>query len=218
MSSMDTFKSWSGYNMLDSFMHPERGYDDASKEYEKSWREAQGYGQPYNQHGMDEYGRLSGATGKLLDPAALQAEWMKSYETSPYAQDELKRSKDVGLDAASSMGLGASSAGLENIQRTGSHIVNADRQQYLNDLMNKYTLGTGLSQNIYGTGANTAQWLGQGAMRQGDRMGEARYGAATAPGALFGNIAGTAAGYAVGGPIGGALANKYIGSYQPWGG
>lgn len=216
MSLWDTYKGASGYNMLDSFLHPERGYEAGNEELNKAWNEARGYMQPFQQAGTNEIGRLHDATGRLLDPATLQNEWAKGYEMSPYAKDELMRSQNLGLDAASSMGLNGSSAALENTQRTGSSIMNADRQKYLDSLMQKYLLGVQSSQNIFGTGAGVGTSLGQGALQTGENRAQMRYGAANAPGEMFGHLLGagaSAAGtYATGMP----MSNPATSRYQPW--
>jgi hypothetical protein len=111
---------------------------------------------PYIDRGNQAGGQLSSALSQLLDPASLQAEWMKSYQTSPYAQNLLGQSREQGLDAASSMGLLGSSAALQNIENTGGQIVAGDQQQYLNNLMQKYMAGLGLGENLYGTGYGAA--------------------------------------------------------------
>lgn len=94
------------------------------------------------QKAEDAYGQSQGVINRLLDPAALQNEWAQGYETSPYAKQLMGQAQTSGLDAASAMGLGGSSAALGNIQNSATNLMNADRQQYLNDLMGKYQLGS----------------------------------------------------------------------------
>lgn len=132
----------------------------------------------------------------LSDPASLQDTWSSGYEESPYAHQLEVGAFDRGLNAAGSMGLGGSSAALSNIQDESSHIMQSDRQQYMNDMMQKYMAAMGLSQNMAGTTMNQGgteaglsfgrsnaapnflmQWLNSGA--------EATLGAATG-GASFG--------------------------------
>lgn len=182
----------SGKGMLDSFLHPERGYADAARESRRGFEEAKGYQLPFMQHGLDQYGRLNDATGKLMDPMALQNEWSKGYETSPYAKQLLEANTGQGLDAASSMGLMGSSAALGNIQKGAGDIVSQDRKQYMEDLMNKYLSGIGLGQNLYGIGAGTAGNLGNQAVQQGNNQAEMAFGRRNARGNLFGNLLGTA--------------------------
>lgn len=177
-----------GFNMIDSFMNPQRGYEAAADEARKAWEEAQNYGRPYWQNGLDQTGRLTGAEDALLDPGALEAKWMQDYETSPYAKQLLEQNKNSGLDAASSMGLMGSSAALNNIQQGAGKIVNADRQQYINDLMQKYMTGIGIGQNIYGAGAGIGGDLMRGALSTGSDLGNAAYGAKNAPGQMFNNL------------------------------
>ena len=56
------------FGMANSFFNPQQGYEDADEQLKKSWNEAKGYQQPFQQAGANEIGRLTDATGKLLDP------------------------------------------------------------------------------------------------------------------------------------------------------
>jgi hypothetical protein len=179
--------------MIDSFLHPERGYEAAGNEIGKSWNEAKGYLQPYNQYGMNQMGRLNRAENSLLDPSKLLAKWMAGYETSPYAQQLQEQASQAGLDSASQQGLLGSSAALSNVQNTSSQIMNADRQNYLKDLMEKYMAGIGLGKDIFNTGANAGSQLNQGALHTGENMAQAELGRLNAPGEMFGKMLGTGA-------------------------
>jgi hypothetical protein len=190
---MSFFDPFGVGGMIDNFMHPERGYEAAERASREGYNEAQGYMNPYNQYGRDQYGRLMDAQGKLMDPAALEAEWAKKYETSPYAKRMLGMNTQQGLEAASSMGLMGSSGALQNIQQGAGDIVARDRQQYMNDLMQKYMSGIGIGQNIYGIGANTANNQANLAFQQGNNQAGLEYGRTNAPGQLFGNLAGMGA-------------------------
>lgn len=175
-------------NAIDSFLHPEEGYKDAAKKMEEAWRQAQGFQEPYRQGGLDQMGRLNSAENSLLDPSALLSKWMGSYQESPYAQKSMQNAKESGLGAASSMGLMGSSAAVNNIQNSSSDIMNADRQQYLNDMMQKYMAGIGIGQNMYGIGASTAGNMGNQAIGVGENLGQAAYGAKNAPGDMLKNM------------------------------
>lgn len=193
MSLWDSFKGLSGFNMVNSFLNPQNGYKDAQKETQKGWNQAQDYQKPYWQHGLDQYGNLNNAENSLMNPGELESKWSSGYETSPYAKDMLERNKNAGLDAASSMGLNGSSAALGNIQTGAGQIVNQDRQQYMNDLMQKYMQGIGIGQNIYGQGAATGGNLGNQAFNQGQNMAGLKYNETNAPGDMFGKLLGTGA-------------------------
>lgn len=179
-----------GGNMIDSFLNPERGYEAAGQQMEKYYKDAQGNLQPYNQNGMDQYGRLNDQANQLNDPAALQAKWAQGYEMSPQAQQMLSQSKESGMGAASSMGLMGSSAALGNIQNSAGNIMQNDRQNYMNDLMQKYLASVGIGQNLYGTGANAAGGMANNAMQQGQNMGQSAYGQMNAGGDAFGKLLG----------------------------
>src|SRR4029078_121099 len=165
-------------NAIDSFLHPEAGYKAAGDEMQKAWQQAQqfqqqslqrqeqglnqslGYQQPFQTAGTAQLPILNNAESQLLNPSDLLAKWMQSYSMSPFAQTSMSNAKNAGLEAASSMGLMCSSPALKNIQQSSADIMNADRQQFLNDLMQKYMTGIGIGQNIYGIGGQTAGNMG----------------------------------------------------------
>lgn len=199
--------------MLHSFFNPDEAYRKAQEANQAGWDQAQGFEKPFWQHGLDQYGNLMGAEGALMDPAKLESQWAQGYETSPYAKQMLAQNQSSGLDAASSMGLMGSSGALQNIQTGAGNIVNQDRQQYMNDLMQKYLQGIGIGQNIYNTGAQMGSQLGQQAQRFGENQAGLKYGEYAAPGQQFGNILGMGvdalANYFGGGMFGGS------GNYAP---
>ena len=188
--------------MIRSFFHPEDAYKGAQDYINRGYDESRGYQLPYFQQGQDEYGHLHDAINALLNPGELENKWASQYETSPYARDLLAANREEGLQDASSMGLMGSSAALGNIQRGAGQIVSADRRQFLEDLMNKYLQGIGLSQNLYGTGASVGQNLAKGAYEHGQDVGSLEFNRRRAPGELFGNLAGSGAAFALGGPQG----------------
>jgi hypothetical protein len=199
MGSLDRLKNISGYNMLHSFLHPEDAYQSAEDEANRGWNEAKGYQQPYWEHGNEQYGGLNEARQRLMNPADLENEWTKGYETSPYARQLLQQNQGAGLDAASSMGLNGSSAALANIQSGAGLIQNEDRRKYLQDLMDKYIHGIGLGQNLYNTGAQTGANLGQQAIGHGNDISSLEFNKRRAPGQLFGQALGAGLNYAAGG-------------------
>jgi hypothetical protein len=139
---------------------------------DKYYQEGKGYTQPY----MDA----------LMDPQGLQNKWTQGYETSPYAKQAMDMASQSGLNAASSMGLMGSTPALQAIQGGASNIAMADRQNYLNDLMNKYQMGAGMATNAQGN-----------AMHMGDAMGGLKFGERQAGSNMIGqglNFAGNLAG------------------------
>ncbi|MFB1501507.1 hypothetical protein [Thiocapsa sp. N5-Cardenillas] len=177
---------------LSSFLHPDRGYKAAGDQMQQFYNQAQGYQQPYNQQGQAAGQNLNTAQQALMDPVALQDQWSNAYQTSDYAKNLQAQAQQGGLDAASSMGLMGSTPALQAIQGGTAQIGNADRQQYLNDLMQKYQAGIGVNQNMYGIGAQSAGQMGQNAMNQGQNMGAAAFGQQNAPGNMLANLFGAA--------------------------
>lgn len=160
------------FNVFD----PGKGYRSATGEIKKGYKEAQGYLKPYNQAGMDQIGRLTGAQDKLMNPGSLQNEWAEGYSTSPYAKQLQSEAMNAGLEGAGSMGLLGSSAALNTLQQGSSNIMQKDREKYMNDLMQKYLAGLGIGQNMYNTGANVGGQLGQNAMTQGQNLAGLSFG------------------------------------------
>lgn len=197
---------------LSSFLNPGKGYQKGQEQLDKYYNNAQGNLQPYNQNGQDQYGNLSEYIQNLMDPEGLQNKWAQGYSESPAAKQAEMMAQEHGLNAASSMGLMGSNTALNAIQSGTSQIGMEDRQKYLDDLMQKYMSGAGLSQGIYGQGANAASGMSNNDMNMGQNSANMSYGEQNAGGSLFGKLLGGAAGLAggaLGGPIGGALATRW---------
>lgn len=179
-------------SMLSSFFHPERSYKEAERAAQEAWLQAQGFQKPFMEHGLEQYDPLNKARANLLNPVELEGQWSDAYKTSPEAMNALRENRTQGLESAGSMGLMGSSAALKNIQQGAGDIVSKDRQQFLNNLMQKYLAGIGLGENLYGTGANAGANLGQQALGHGDTMAGLQFGRYAAPGKLFGQMGGLA--------------------------
>lgn len=214
------------FDMFESFSNPDEGYEKAQEQLDKYYQEGQGYLKPYNEFGRNAYGDYSNAMKRLLDPAALQAEWMKGYSESPTAKYTEGLAQQHGLDAASSLGLMGSNTALNAIQGGTTRIGLEDRDNYLNSLIQKYLAGANIAGNIFNTGANAANSMSSNAMNMGQNSAQMAYNKQNAPGQLFSGLLGTGfglAGSALGGPIGGALASGLaqkmgwspVGSYTP---
>ncbi len=199
-------------NWLSSFLHPEKGYEKGQEQLDKYYGQAQGALSPYNQQGQEQYGNLNDIIKNLMDPTELNKKWINSYSESPQALQDEKMAQDHGLNAASSMGLMGSNTALNATQAGTTQIGLNDRQNYLNDMMEKYKNAAGLSQGIYGTGANAANNMSNNSMNMGQNSAEMSYGKQNAGGNMLSGLIGAgigAAGSALGGPIGGALASRW---------
>jgi hypothetical protein len=128
----------------------------------------------------------------------LQNDWMSKYDTSPYAQRVMEMEKQKALEAASSMGLMGSSGALSNIQQGSADIQSKDRQQFLNNLMQQYMSGLGLSSNLYNTGAGVSSNLAGLGSQYGQNNASLEFNKINAPGDLFGKLIGTAIGIGTG--------------------
>jgi len=211
---------------LSSFLHPGKGYEKGQEQLDKYYgqsqdlyNQAQGYQQPYNQNGMDQYSNLNDYIKNLMDPQALQDKWAKGYTESESAKNAENMAQEHGMNALSSMGLMGSNTGINAVQKGTTQIGLDDRQNYLDNLMQKYLAGAGLVQGAYGTGANAANSMsqnamnqGQNAMTQGQNSAGMAYGKQNAGGNMLSSLIGQGvglAGSALGGPIGGALAKRW---------
>lgn len=188
------------------------GYEDAQDALSKYHQQAMGYMHPYWQTGIDAGKGLTDAAGQLMDPQALESKWISGYQESPYAKQEQEAAQQQGMSAASSMGLEGSSPALQAIQQGTSNIGMADRQQYLKDLMDKYTMGINVNRGLYGAGATMAGQMGQDTEHYGDTMANLQYGADEAPWGTLGKIGGGILGWMAGGPAGAAAGAKIGGN------
>lgn len=198
----------------DLFGDPGEGYSKGQEQLDKYYKESQNYLDPYNQFGKDAYGNYSGAMKKLLDPAALEAEWTKGYSESPSAKNAEAMAQEHGLNAASALGLMGSNTALDAIQGGTTNIGLNDRANYLNHLMEKYLAGAGIAGNIFNTGANVANQMSNNAMNMGNNSAQMAFGKQNASGDLMSSLLGAgigAAGTVLSGPMGGMLASSLFG-------
>lgn len=189
MAWYDNFLGGLGFGGMDS--DPSEPYEKAAEQFKKAYEQSRQIEQPFINAAGGQRGILTGAENELLNPSDLLNKWIGSYQESPYAKQLFGSAQQSGLDAAASQGLLGSSAAINNIQTSGANIMNADRQQYLNDLMNKYLSGIGIGQNIYGYGANAANTLAGGALNNGQNLAGTAYGAAQAPYNRWNQLLGT---------------------------
>ncbi len=202
---------------FERIFNPGSAYGDASDEMKKYYQQAmqgeqqaqQGF-QPYMQRGNEAGNSLMDFLKQLSDSQGLENKWTSGYNTSPYAQQMLSKNQSSGMDAASQMGLMGSSTALQNIQNNAGNIVQGDRQQYMNDLMQKFMSGIGLGTDVYNQGANAAGQnanmatnMGNQAINMGDTAGGMKYNQEMAGPQMFekilGMLGGAAGQYATGG-------------------
>lgn len=166
------------------------GNDSAEKRYKEAWKKAQGYLNPFAEFGKAQGQNLTDAASNLLHPEEMLNKWTEGYTESPFAKQMTEHATASGLDSASQQGLLGSSAALSNVQNTSSNIMNADRQQYLNDLMQKYMTGINTSQGLYNTGYDASRALADAAMGYGDRTAQTGYNKWAGTGQAFSNLMG----------------------------
>lgn len=179
-------------------------YSDAQKAAQQQFNQARGDMMPFINAGQGALGPLEGGAASLMNPEAMESQWINSYQESPYAKELAANATQSGMNAAESMGLGGSAPALTAITQGTGNIVSQDRQNYLNDLMNKYTTGLGTLRGIMSTGANLTGWMGEGGLAEQDAnmTGNMTYGANQAPVSMMSRLMGGAMGYGLGGPQG----------------
>lgn len=195
----------------DAYEKAQKAYEQQMQQSQQQYGQAQQNLQPFVDQGQEGYGSYKDAMMKLMNPAALQDEFMKSYEPSEQAKYTSEMAGQEGLDAASSMGLMGSTPALGAIQAGKSQIMADDKQKYIDNLMQKYLAGAGIAGNIYSTGANMAgQQANIGStqagstMASGGPMSQFQYGQNMAGPNMLGNIGGLVGGLATSG------ANMYM--------
>jgi hypothetical protein len=177
--------------MFSSFFHPERAYKKAQEAMQPYYQQSQQAIQPYMQHGTEAYGQLSGAINNLMNPNQFYDELMGGYKQSDASRFAQERNKNSGLDALSSMGMLGSTPGLQALQRGNAELGAEDEMRQFQRLIDMYTQGAGMAQNIYGTGANAASQYGQNAMNMGQNTAQMTYEQNAAPGQLLQNMINT---------------------------
>ena len=170
---------------LSSFLHPGRAYKKAGEVEERNFKQSQQIRHPYIQHGEDAYTGYNDMYQKLMHPEQLQSDWANSYEKSPYATNLQQEAMGQGMDAASASGLNGSSAAIANIQKGSTDIMQKDRQQYMNDMMQKYLSAMGIGSNLYGTGASMAANSANAQQQHGENQAQMTYGQNAAGGNSF---------------------------------
>ncbi len=195
-------------SILSDLFDPGAGYQAAQNQTQQYYNQGVGALQPYATAGNNALPQLTGAASSLLNPAALQAQWMQSYTTSPEAQMAEAMATQHGLNAASSMGLLGSTPAESAIQAGTSQIGLEDQQNYLHDLMQKYVAGINATSGIYKTGAGAAEDIGNLNEKFGRMAAQEAYGKKAAGGSFLGTLIGAGAGAFFGGPTGAAAGAK----------
>lgn len=179
-------------SLLSEFLHPERGYDEASDIISQGKDRAQGYQQPFYDTGRAELPRLSGAVGDMLHPKGLLNRLISGYSESPYANQLTDVATERGKQTASQMGLSGSGNALQSITQTAGDIASRDRSDYLNKLLNLYQSGVSGSAGLAGMGSSVG---GQMAGREQDvsnKLAELAKGRHESQGSLGGFLTGLA--------------------------
>lgn len=173
--------------------HPGRGYKKAGKEEQRNFNEAQNIRKPVMDRGDEAYKGYNDMYQKLMHPEELQSEWASHYEKSPYATQLQQEAMGQGLDAASASGLNGSSAAIHNIEKGGADIMQKDRQQYMNDMMQKYLAAMGIGQDLNSQGNNMRSQSATGQQQHGEWQANNKFNEYNAGGNRFGDIMSQAA-------------------------
>jgi len=189
-----------------SFLDPSSGYGAAENQLSNYWNQAKGFLSPYATAGNNVLPQLMNESSALMNPEQLEAQWANSYQESPEAQQLSAQTQQSGMDTASSMGLLGSSPATSAITEATGNVVARDRQNYLSNLMQKYTDAINIQKGIYSTGANAAGQLGQEANQFGQSSANLAFGKGNADSSMFYGLLGKLIGSSGGGSGGGSMA------------
>lgn len=193
------------------FLTGANAYGDAGNTLSDYYGQAMGQLQPYQQAGQNALAPYMQAGQALMNPGQLENQWMQSYNESPMAQQEQLQARQQGMGLAESMGLGQSTPAMQAVNQSVSNIGAQDRNTFMDNMMQKYLAGTGIMQNIYGTGANASNVLAQLLAQEAGSQANMTYGQEEAGPSMLGGLVGTLAGSAlgpIGSAIGGAIGKK----------
>ncbi len=190
-------------SFFSDWLDPGAGYDKGQNDINQALARSTNFLKPYQNAGTNQIGTLTNAENNLLDPEALLNKWVGGYQQSPYAKQQTAVAADAGMTSAAQQGLLGSSAALSNVQNSAANISNADRQQYLNDLMQKYTAGIGVGQNIFGIGATAGNNIANNVMQTGENQAQLDVGQNAARSSMLQKLISTGVGALTGG-MGGA--------------
>ena len=192
---------------LSKFLHPDQPYKAAQNDLSKYFQMAQMFTpeahqvlEPYTQMSQQQYPELMNLTHMLQNPQLLENQWASGYQESPYAKQLESEARERGLEEASSMGLNASAPAISNIQHNAANIMQSDRQNYMNDLMQKFLNAIPINQNIFNAGLPAATTQSQNisnaannVMRMGENSANLTYGKESAGPSMLGKFLGMGA-------------------------
>jgi len=188
---------WSRISGKDAYKDAQKMYERQMQQSQQQYNQAGQTMQPYVDQGQQAYGNYNTAMQNLMNPSALQDEWMKSYAPSEQAKYTSQMAGQQGLDAASAMGVMGSTPAMQAVQAGTSQIMADDKQRYLDQLMQKYMAGAGIAGNIYNTGVNAAgtqtgvrQQQAGSTMQSAPDLAQMRYGQGSSGSRFLGNVLG----------------------------
>lgn len=157
-----------------------------SPELEMYRQMATGGLQPYQQAGTQALGQYQTALAGMSDPTQFIGNIMKSYSTSPEAQQQIQQSTQAANSAASASGMLGSGAEQKALQQNAQQLTAADQQQYLQNIMGAQGQYMGGLQELLGGGQQAATTAGGFDMSTGQNIGNimAQIAAAQAQGQM----------------------------------
>lgn len=178
-------------------------YQDAMDQFQKYYKQAQGFQNPFLQAGQQGLGNFQSWLGTMQDPTKFINNTMNQYQQSPWAQFEQQQAMRAGQAAGSASGLTGSSPLMQQMQQNASNISSQDMQNWLGNVMginSQYGQG---QLGLAGMGQNAANMLSQMASNMGMQMGAGAYGEQAGKNQDFNNIIGGLFGPGFGGGGGG---------------
>lgn len=138
---------------------------EAAAERRREFGEAKEFLSPYQQAGLGALPGLQAFAGE--DPAAIINRILSQYQVSPAQQFVQRQATEAVQNQAESAGLLQSGAERTALAKTIAGLASQNQQQFLQNVLGERTRRLQTLQNLFGTGAQSAQALASGAIGTG---------------------------------------------------
>lgn len=191
----------------------------ANPYYNQVNQQLPGYYQPYTQGGSWAGNKLQDQFGTLLkNPGQFVNSVGSNYQQSPGLQFQEQQATNAANNASAAGGMAGSPQEQQQLATTVNGLANQDYYQYLNSALGEYNQGLSGTENMYDTGANSANNLatniGQNLSNQGNLAYAGQINQNQAVGGGIGSLIGGIGGLFGGGSSGSSGANHPSSGYS----
>lgn len=158
------------------FGHSGSPYEDAAKQYQKYFGQAQQMQNPFYNAGTGAIPGYQDWLGKMKDPSSFINNLMGKYQESPFARNQQQEGMRAAQNFGSATGLTGSTPLMQQAQQNAQNISSQDQNQWLQNALGVNTqYGAGM-EGLVGRGQNAANSMSQLLSMLGQDMGAAKYG------------------------------------------